>query len=165
MNPIIRQIISFTLAWIALVMLSSAIGAQFVLAEFSAMGKEIGIGDWFSVTFGDMFNMMPIYSLFNGRATWSIVFGLSLLLSMIGAAITIKLAPPVFRNNKHIVYPVAGFFGIIAGLMILGILVEAILQSNVVLIAPTRTFLGTIFQALAGAFGGYVYYIATQKFS
>ncbi len=158
MHPILRSIICFALAWISLSFIGTFVGAQFVLAELSNMGADVGFGTWFKVSFGDAFAMLPFISLGNGRALWVMILGFAFLLSMISAEVTIKWGPSIFSNNKEIVYASAGFISIFVVLLT----VEALFFS-ITPIAATRGWSGFIMQCLVGATAGYIYFFVRSK--
>lgn len=164
MPVFLRPIISFLAAWVALVALGTAMGAQFILANLSSMGAEIDFATWFSITFGDIFGMLPLIGIFTGgedmplgRYLWSTILGVGFLISMVGASATIKWAPPVFKDNKSLVYAVAGFVSVV------GIIVLFQSLQGITAIAAARSWSGLILQCLAGATAGYVYYLVRTK--
>lgn len=160
MHPAVRPIISFFVAWFALVALGAAIGAQFVLYNLAQMAGGVDFGTRVAVTFSDVFGLLPVISVFTGRGLWSMVLGVAFLIAMSGAWACVKWAPPVFAQNKEVVYSVAGFVGCAGFILIFPALVGLAITP----IAAARTWFGFIAQGFAGAVAGYIYILVRKQF-
>lgn len=136
---ILRLILAFLAAVVVTAAAAAAVSTQFVLAELSQLGVEIGIGDRLAMTAHDMVGM---------GVTYLPIVGVGFLLAFGVAALVIRYLLPQW---SVLGYTLAGFTAILAIMLIM------IAAFGLVPIAGARSVAGMLGQCLAGALGGYLF--------
>lgn len=136
---ILRLILAFLAAVVVTTAVAAAASTQFVLAELSQLGVEIGIGDRLAMTAHDVVGM---------GVTYLPIVGVGFLLAFGVAALVIRYLLPGW---SLLGYSLAGFTAILAIILIM------IAAFGLVPIAGARSVAGMFTQCLAGALGGYVF--------
>lgn len=136
---ILRTIVAFLAAVVVAAALAAAANTQFVLAELTRLGIDVGLGDRLAMTGQDIVGMTPLYLP---------VFGVGLLVAFSVAAVLIRFLLPSWGQ---IGYTLAGAAAVVA------IMVIAMQTFGLMPVAGARTFGGMVAQGLAGAVGGFVF--------
>lgn len=136
---ILRLILAFLAAVVVTSALAAAASTQFVLAELSRLGIEIGIGDRLTMTGQDVVGM---------GQTYVPVVAVGFLLAFGVAALVIRYLLPDWTVFG---YTLAGFTAILAIILIM------IAVFGLVPLAGARSTAGILSQCLAGALGGYLF--------
>ncbi len=136
---ILRTIVAFIAAVVVAAALAAIANTQFVLAELTRLGIEVGLGDRLAMTGHDIVGMTPLYLP---------VFGVGLLIGFSVAALVIRFLLPDWGQFG---YTLAGATAVVA------IMVIAMMTFGLMPVAGARTFGGMVAQGLAGAAGGYVF--------
>jgi len=139
-----RTIIAFLVAVIGTYILGVLFIGQGNLAAVAEMGLSVGIGDRVATLVHDLTHMVAIYLP---------LVAISSIIAFSVAAGIIRLTP----NLRLIGYVSAGFVALIA----MHLIMKAVLGLTGV--APTRTMVGLLAQGVAGAFGGYLFHLMTQR--
>jgi hypothetical protein len=134
----LRLCTHFLIAVIFTFVLASLFHSQFVMAELTSVGVNIGFSDRISMSLDDLIGLYPIYGL---------VIALSLLIAFSITTLLLKL----FKIPPSILYFMGGGLGIATALLAM----HPILDTT--LIAGARSTFGFICQSLAGAIGGWVF--------
>ena len=140
----IRTIGAFLAAVIGTYILGVLFISQGNLANISDMGLAVGFGDRVTTFLHDLTHMTAIY----------------LPLVTVSSIIAFPVAAGIIRLTsglRLIGYVSAGFVALIA----LHLIMKMVLGLTGV--APTRTMIGLLAQGIAGAFGGYLFHILSQK--
>ena len=144
LNTIVRTIGSFLAAVIATYVLGAIFISQGNIANIIAMNFEVTMAQRFDAAIHDVTHMTDIYLP---------VIAVSFLISMPVATLIIKYVP----HLRMIGYVLAGA----AGLFALHLIMKMVLGLSG--IAPTRSVVGLIAQALAGGVGGYLFHLTSMK--
>lgn len=144
MLAILRTLTGYILA----ILLTYLIGAIFVsqgnLAQVAALGVPVNFTVRLDAALHDIANMLDLYLP---------LIGIALLIALAVARAVIGFLP----HLRLVGYMLAGFVGLIA----LHVILEAVLGLSG--IAPTRFIGGLLLQGVAGAIGGLVFHLTTQK--
>ena len=143
-NRIIRTIVSFFVAVIAAYILGAIFISQGNIASIIAMDFDITVAQRLDAAFHDVTHMTDIYLP---------VIAVSFLIAMPVATLIIKYVP----NLRLIGYVLAGA----AGLVAIHVIMKMLLGFSG--IAPTRTIVGLLAQAIAGGVGGYLFHLLSLK--
>lgn len=143
-NTIVRNVGSFLAAVIAAYVLGAIFISQGNIASIVAMGFDISVAQRFDAALHDVAHMTNIYLP---------VIAVSYLIAMPVATFIIKYAP----HQRMILYVLAGAVGLVAIHIIMKLLL------GISGIAPTRTFVGLLAQAIAGGVGGYLFHLISMK--
>lgn len=144
LNTIVRTIGSFLAAVIATYVLGAIFISQGNIANIIAMDFEVSMTQRFDAAIHDVTHMTDIYLP---------VIAVSFLIAMPVATLIIKYVP----HLRMIGYVLAGAVGLFA----LHLIMKMVLGISG--IAPTRTVIGLIAQALAGGVGGYLFHLLSMK--
>ena len=145
MTSFLRPLGAFFLALLTLIILGTAVSAQYALSAIASLGADISFGTWISTTLQDIAGMAPLYG---------VIFGLALLLGLVGAAIAERfLALP-----RALIYAVAGFVAICTTFLAMTAAFYGIMP-----IAAARSWNGLIVQGLVGSLAAYVFVIASKR--
>ena len=128
----------FLIATIFAFVLASLFHSQFVMAELTAVGVNIGFNDRLSMSLDDLIGLYP---------TYGVVIALSLLIAFSIATLLLKR----FTISSSILYFAAGGLAVVTALLAMHPLLD------ISLIAGSRSTFGFICQSLAGAMGGWVF--------
>jgi hypothetical protein len=118
--------------------LASLFHSQFVMAELTAVGVNIGLNDRLSMSLDDLIGLYP---------TYGVVIAMSLLIAFSFATLLVKR----FTIPSSILYFIGGGLGVATALLAMHPLLDT------TLIAGARSTFGFISQSLAGAIGGWVF--------
>ena len=134
-----RSIAAFIVAALAAYIVGAWLATQHVLGALTDMGIDVNFAAWADASLHDLVGMFPTYA------------------PLITVAMAIGLAIAALIARKHpgwhrIGYVSAGFFAVIA----MHLLMRQALDLTPV--AATRIMSGLIYQGLAGAIGGYVFW-------
>ena len=143
-NSLIRNICSFLAAVIAAYVLGAIFVSQGNIAAIVAMDFDVSVAQRFGAVLHDVTNMTGIYLP---------VIAVSYLISMPVATFIVKYAPQL----RMLLYVLAGATGLVAIHLILKLVL------GITGIAPTRTLVGLIAQAIAGGVGGYLFHVISLK--
>ncbi|MDG1516220.1 MAG: hypothetical protein P8R41_10655 [Gammaproteobacteria bacterium] len=143
-NSLIRNICSFLAAVIAAYVLGAIFVSQGNIAAIVAMDFDVSVAQRFGAVLHDVTNMTGIYLP---------VIAVSYLISMPVATFIVKYAPQL----RMLLYVLAGATGLVAIHLILKLVL------GISGIAPTRTLVGLIAQAIAGGVGGYLFHVISLK--
>ena len=143
-NSLIRNICSFLAAVIAAYVLGAIFVSQGNIAAIVAMDFDVSVAQRFGAVLHDVTNMTGIYLP---------VIAVSYLISMPVATFIVKYAPQL----RMLLYVLAGATGLVAIHLILKLVL------GISGIAPTRTLVGLIAQAIAGGVGGYLFHVISRK--
>ena len=143
-NSLIRNICSFLAAVIAAYVLGAIFVSQGNIAAIVAMNFDVSVAQRFGAVLHDVTNMTGIYLP---------VIAVSYLISMPVATFIVKYAPQL----RMLLYVLAGATGLVAIHLILKLVL------GISGIAPTRTLVGLIAQAIAGGVGGYLFHVISLK--
>ena len=143
-NTVVRIIVSFFVAVIAAYILGAIFISQGNIASIIAMGFDITMAQRLDAAFHDVTHMTDIYLP---------VIAVSFLIAMPVATLIIKYVP----NLRLIGYVLAGA----AGLVAIHVIMNMLLGFSG--IAPTRTIVGLLAQAIAGGVGGYLFHLLSLK--
>ncbi|WP_100656120.1 hypothetical protein [Alteromonas flava] len=138
MNKTLQWIKAWLIAGLVTFCLASFAHSQFVLIELLLINVNIGVGDWLSMTFSDLFGL-------------SLTYGVAIILSLFVAFLVLSLLKAKFNRLSLSLFVVGG--GVTIAAMLLAM--QPIL--DVTLIAGARTTLGFIAQCCAGLVGGWVF--------
>ena len=143
-NTVVRIIVSFFVAVIAAYILGAIFISQGNIASIIAMDFDITMAQRLDAAFHDVTHMTDIYLP---------VIAVSFLIAMPVATLIIKYVP----NLRLIGYVLAGA----AGLVAIHVIMNMLLGFSG--IAPTRTIVGLLAQAIAGGVGGYLFHLLSLK--
>jgi hypothetical protein len=143
-NTIVRIIVSFFVAVIAAYILGAIFISQGNIASIIAMDFDITVAQRLDAAFHDVTHMTDIYLP---------VIAVSFLIAMPVATLIIKFVP----NLRLVGYVLAGA----AGLVAIHVIMKMVLGFSG--IAPTRTIVGLLAQAIAGGVGGYLFHLLSLK--
>lgn len=143
-NTIVRNVGSFLAAVIAAYVLGAIFVSQGNIASIVAMDFDVSAAQRFDAALHDVRNMTAIYLP---------VIAVSYLISMPVATFIIKYVP----HLRMILYVLAGAAGLVAIHLILKLVL------GISGIAPTRTIVGLLAQAIAGGVGGYLFHVISMK--
>ena len=143
-NTVVRIIVSFFVAVIAAYILGAIFISQGNIASIIAMDFDITVAQRLDAAFHDVTHMTDIYLP---------VIAVSFLIAMPVATLIIKYVP----NLRLIGYVLAGA----AGLVAIHVIMKMLLGFSG--IAPTRTIVGLLAQAIAGGVGGYLFHLLSLK--
>jgi len=144
LNTIIRNVASFFTAVIAAYVLGAIFISQGNIARVIAMNFDVSLAQRFDAAIHDVMHMTDIYLP---------IIAVSFLIAMPVAALIIKYVP----NLRMIGYALAGAAGLIA----IHLIMKSVLGFSG--IAPTRTAVGLLAQAIAGGVGGYLFHLLSMK--
>jgi len=144
LKTIIRTVGSFLVAVIAAYILGAIFISQGNIASIVAMDFDITLAQRFEAAIHDVTHMTDIYLP---------IIAVSFLIAMPVATLIIKYVP----NLRTIGYVLAGA----AGLVAIHLIMKMVLGFSG--IAPTRTIVGLLAQAIAGGVGGYLFHILSMK--
>ena len=135
----IRSIAAFVAAVAATYVVGAWLATQHVLGALVEMGIDVDFAMWADASLHDLAGMLPTYGP----------------LITVALAIGLGVAALIARNRAgwlRIGYVTAGFFAII----VMHLVMRQVL--DVTPVAATRILSGLIYQGLAGAIGGYVFW-------
>ena len=144
LKTITRIVGSFLVAVIAAYILGAIFISQGNIASIVAMDFDITLAQRFEAAIHDVTHMTDIYLP---------IIAISFLIAMPVATLIIKYVP----NLRTIGYVLAGA----AGLLAIHLITKMVLGFSG--IAPTRTIVGLLAQAIAGGVGGYLFHILSMK--
>lgn len=139
-STVIRSIFAFVVAVLVAYAIGAALATQHVLGALTVMGMNIDFATWARATLHDLAGMFVAYA--------------SLITVAFLAAMPVILL--ICRNRpgwRRIGY-VSGFF---TAIIVMHLVMPLVLNVNPV--AATRMFGGLVQQGLAGAVGGYVFFL------
>ena len=136
----IRSVSAFVAAVLVAYAMGAVLATQHVLAQLTMLGMNIDFGVWLHATLHDLIGMFPTYGVLIAAA----------FLIALPVVLLICRGRPGWRRIGYI----TGFF---TAIMAMHLLMPLVL--NVHPVAATRFFSGLIQQGLAGAVGGYVFYL------
>lgn len=139
-----RNTMAFLIAAFVTYLLAAVASTQSVMSSLGDMGVEVGFGDRVATTFADLSGMLPMFLP---------LLAVALLLGFLVAGGVVRWQPG-WRNFG---FPLAGF----AAILVMHLLMRSMLDLTPV--AAARSTLGLLFQGLAGAAGGYVYYLVSSQ--
>lgn len=113
--------------------------SQLNIAQVIDLGFPVSIGQRFAAAGRDLVGM---------SSTYLVLITIGLLIAFLFTSLLLMR----FINKPAILFPLAGFVGLISIHLILNYVF------GVAGIAPTRTIIGLCSQGLAGILGGYIYY-------
>jgi len=113
--------------------------SQFNIASITQMGFEVGMGDRFQTVLHDLLGMTSLY-----LPLIAVAFLIAFLFT--------RFVLERFLNSSVLLYSLAGF----VALLVLHLALNSVFGIHA--IAPTRSTLGLLSQALAGGLGGFVFY-------
>ena len=137
---VIRSIGAFLAAVLVAYVIGAVLATQHVLGALTMMGMDIDFGVWAHATLHDLVGMFATYA---PLITISFLVGLPVIL-------LICRGRPQWRRTGYI----TGFF---VAILVMHWLMPLLLDVNPV--AATRRFGGLLQQGLAGAVGGYVFFL------
>lgn len=137
---VIRSFLGFIAAVLVTYVIGAALATQFVLGSLTVMGMSIDFGVWAHATLHDLRGMFVAYASLIAVA----------FLVATPVVLLVCRGRPGWRRFGYTV----GFF---AAIMVMHTLMPMVL--NVTPVAATRLFGGLVQQGLAGAVGGYVFYL------
>lgn len=137
---VIRSVGAFLAAVLVAYVIGAALATQHVLGALTMMGMNIDFGVWAHATLHDLFGMLATYAPLIGVA----------FLAALPVVLLACRGRPEWRRLGYVV----GFF---AAIIVMHLLMPAVLNVNPV--PATRFFSGLILQGLAGAVGGYVFFL------
>jgi len=143
-NTIVRNVGSFIAAVIAAYILGAIFISQGNIASIVAMDFDISVAQRFDAALHDVAHMTNIYLP---------VIAVSYLIAMPVASLIIKYAP----RQRMILYVLAGAVGLVTIHLTMKLLL------GISGIAPTRTVVGLLAQAVAGGVGGYLFHLISLK--
>jgi|TARA_B110000495_G_C22899410_1_gene524811 hypothetical protein len=143
-NLLVRNLCGFLAAVIAAYVLGAIFVSQGNIASIVAMDFDVSVAQRFDAALHDVTNMTGIYLP---------VIAVSYLISMPVATFLIKYAPQL----RTLLYVLAGA----TGLLVIHLILKLVLGISG--IAPTRTLVGLIAQAIAGGVGGYLFHVISMK--
>ena len=143
-NLLVRNLCGFLAAVIAAYVLGAIFVSQGNIASIVAMDFDVSVAQRFDAALHDVTNMTGIYLP---------VIAVSYLISMPVATFLIKYAPQL----RMLLYVLAGA----TGLLVIHLILKLVLGISG--IAPTRTLVGLIAQAIAGGVGGYLFHVVSMK--
>jgi hypothetical protein len=143
-NLLVRNLCGFLAAVIAAYVLGAIFVSQGNIASIVAMDFDVSVAQRFDTALHDVTNMTDIYLP---------VIAVSYLISMPVATFLIKYAPQL----RMLLYVLAGA----TGLLVIHLILKLVLGISG--IAPTRTLVGLIAQAIAGGVGGYLFHVISMK--
>tara|TARA_B110000914_G_C15369188_1_gene402332 strand:- start:171 stop:644 length:474 start_codon:yes stop_codon:yes gene_type:complete len=143
-NLLVRNLCGFLAAVIAAYVLGAIFVSQGNIASIVAMDFDVSVAQRFDAALHDVTNMTDIYLP---------VIAVSYLISMPVATFLIKYAPQL----RTLLYVLAGA----TGLLVIHLILKLVLGISG--IAPTRTLVGLIAQAIAGGVGGYLFHVISMK--
>ncbi len=126
--------------------LASALSTQMILSNVQSMGLDVSMGVRLTTTFQDLLGMTSSYL---------VLIAVAFIVALPVAAWLARLAP----GGSPLLFALAGFVAIAA----LHLTLKMVLDIHPV--AVTRTLPGLLGQCLAGAAGGWCYYLLRQKHS
>ena len=144
LKTITRIVGSFLVAVIAAYILGAIFISQGNIASIVAMDFDITLAQRFEAAIHDVTHMTDIYLP---------IIAISFLIAMPVATLIIKYVP----NLRTIGYVLAGA----AGLLAIHLIMKMVLGFSG--IAPTRTIVGLLAQAIAGGVDGYLFHILSMK--
>jgi hypothetical protein len=133
-----KRIIAYIFAVLSTYVLAVILVSQFNISNVQDMGFAVSFNQRLAAIAHDLVGMLGLYLPL-------LAIGLLIALSFTGLVLM------RFIKQPQVLYPLAGFVGVVA--------LHSILHMVLGLsgIAPTRTPTGLLSQGLAGAVGGYVY--------
>ena len=144
----LRSVIGFLLALVPAVAvayaLASVLATQVILARIEGMGLPITLRDRLQATGHDLLGLLPTYA--------PLLLVAFLLAMPVAAWLSRRL-----RNQGSPLFVLAGF----AAVLVLHLLLKQVLGLNGV--AAVRDLHGLLSQAVAGAFGGYLFFVLTGR--
>ena len=143
-NTIVRNVSSFIAAVIAAYILGAIFISQGNIASIVAMDFDISVAQRFDAALHDVAHMTNIYLP---------VIAVSYLIAMPVASFIIKYAP----RQRMVLYVLAGAVGLVTIHLTMKLLL------GISGIAPTRTVVGLLAQAVAGGVGGYLFHVISMK--
>ena len=145
MNSPMRAFSGIALAWLAAVLVATALGSviqtQYNMAAIRALDAPVPAGTWLMVTLKDLVGFGSFYF---GAVAVSFLVAL-------GVAALVARALPARRT---LVFALAGGVAILGFLQILPVFLPA---ADLKIIAATRFASGTVLMVAAGVVGGWVY--------
>lgn len=135
---LVRLFIAYLAATLTAYVLAAVASAQFVLAGLRGLDVTVTLTDRLSMTAHDIAHM---------AATYLPLIGIAFLVAFLLAGLVIRFLPSLRTPG----FVLAGAFAIWCMLFLMSLLF------GLVPVAGARTGLGMLFQALAGAAGGYVF--------
>jgi len=144
LNTVIRNVGGFFTAVIAAYILGAIFISQCNIASIISMNFDVTLAQRFEAAIHDVTHMTDIYLP---------IIAISYLIALPIAALFIKYMP----NLRMIGYVLGGA----AGLLAIHLIMKLVL--GVSGIAPTRTIIGLLAQAIAGGVGGYLFQLVSMK--
>lgn len=140
----LRLIVHFVCAVLSVYVIAVLLVGQFNIANISAMGIDVSVGERLSTFTHDIINMLSLYL--------PIIAVAMLIGLLVGGQVFVR-----WFEKPHIFYPLAGFVAIAT----VHLALKAVFEVSA--IAPTATTLGFLSQCFAGLIGGYVFYRLRAK--
>jgi hypothetical protein len=141
---VIRSIGAFVAAVLVTYVIAAVLATQHVLGALTMMGMNIDFGIWAHTTLHDLFGMFATYAPLIAVA----------FLAALPVILLICRGRPEWRRIGYLV----GFF---TAIIVMHLVMPLVLNVNPV--ASTRLFSGLLQQGLAGAVGGYVFFLAGRS--
>ncbi len=138
LQAFLRHLISFAPALLVLCVLASFVSTQSVLGQLDAMDAPVPMGLSMQMIFEDILGTLLPFTL---------VFGVGLLLGLLGAALAERFIP----NPWGAIHAAAGFTAVLATLIIM----EA--AFGIIPIAGARSAAGMFWISTGGALAGLIY--------
>lgn len=118
--------------------------SQFNIARITALGEQVSVAERLQTAQHDLLGMLSSYLP---------LIAIALLLAFLFTGLVIRR----FVDGSAALYALAGF----CGLLVVHVSMNGLLGLHAV--APTRTLVGLLCQAGAGALGGWLYFKLSQK--
>ena len=144
MAGFVKNTVALVVAAIVTYILAVTAATQSVIASLKDMGVSVSLADRLGTTLADLSGMFALFMP---------LLAIALLLGFLVAAGIIRWQPDWRRFG----YPLAGF----AAVLVMHLLVTT--TTGVHPIAATRSVPGLVLQGLAGAAGGYVFYLVISR--
>lgn len=135
---ILKIVLAFILAVVAVTVLGAVAHTQFVLAGLTDLDIAIPLSERVSMTLHDIGGMGPLYGM---------IIGLGFLVAMPAAALVFRLA----GTQRMLVYAVAGAAAVAVALTVMGMVYD------ITPIAGARSIAGFVVQMIAGGLGGLIF--------
>jgi len=144
LNTLVRNVGSFLAAVFAAYVLGAIFVSQGNIASIVAMDFDVSVAQRFEAALHDVTHMTGIYLP---------VIAASFLIALPVAALIIKYVP----HLRMILYVLAAATALVAIHLILKLVL------GISGIAPTRTIVGLLAQAIAGGVGGYLFHVLSWR--
>jgi hypothetical protein len=141
---VVNVLKAFVVATILAFVLASVLSTQMILANVQSMGLDVPMGVRLTTTFQDLLGMASSYLL---------LITVAFIVALPVAAWLARLAP----ERSALLFALAGFVAV----AVLHLALKMALGIHP--LAVTRTLPGLLGQCLAGAVGGWCYYLVRRK--